>query len=202
MKTTKTFLVAAVALAAVTAYTSSAQAQTEAVTSTITVQNALALTVVENLNFGMVVAAGDTAAVSTLAIHPGTNALTPANNAPSLFSVIDNADAQAAIITVENGAPSAVLTVEIDNVTDLTYIDPVDGAVTFEITAFSTIWNGLGAPVVRAEAAPWTQIYDGLLPANQLNIGATLSTVAGEVYPVGDGTPHVYTGSFDVSFNY
>lgn len=205
MKTTKALLVAAVALAAVTAYTSSAQAQQDVtVNSTVTVQNALELTVAEHLNFGTVVAAGGAGVTSTLAVHPLTNLLTPTNNTPSLFAVIDSADAQAAHITVENAAPGAVLTIEIDTPTPLSYTDPLTSVVTsFNLTGFSTSWNG-APPVTRTPLASWTQTVDALLAVNQLNIGATLSTIAGTTYPIGTdpAVPQVYTGTFDVSFQY
>lgn len=193
MKTTKALYVAALALAAFSAYSTSAQAQTENVVASVAVQNTLTITEVDPLNFGVVAAVTGATQTATLTINPTTGVMTAANTAPAIFSVIDNTNASPAQITVEDAADGATINITIDNV-----VNPTFGGASFTLGTWQTSWNG-GAAAARTAATPWTQTFSAAFGGgvNTLDIGATITSVAATTY--GDGT---YNGNFDVIFSY
>lgn len=195
MKTSLRTSMAAVAIAytALAFASGAAHAQTENVVASVAVQNTLTITEVDPLNFGVVAAVTGAAQTATLAINPTSGALTPTNNAPALFAIIDNTAATPAQITVEDAADGATINVEIDNV-----VNPTFGGSSFTLAGWSTSWNG-GAATARTAATPWTQTFSAAFGGgvNTLDIGATITSVAATTY--GDGT---YNGNFDVIFSY
>ena len=183
-------LLLSVGVAALAMSAGTAQAQTENVTASVTVQNLLTITEVDPLDFGTVAAIADAANTAQLTINPATDAVTVANTAPAVFAVIDAANASAANITVEDAAAGATINIEIDNV-----VDPVFGGNTFDLDQFRTTWNG-GAATLRVIGTPFPYVS---LPSgdNVIDIGATLTTLTGVTYADG-----LYAGSFDVIFSY
>lgn len=175
-------------------FAGSAQAQTEAVTATVVVQNTLTTNVVDNMNFGTVAAISDAAQTATLVLNPVTDALTTATGGgTAVFAVIDNTNVAGANLTIEDAAGGATINVEIDNV-----VNPTFGGATFTLGTFTTSWNGAAA-AARIIGTPWTQTFNAGFGGgvNTLDIGATLTTATGATYT--DGT---YPGSFEVSFSY
>lgn len=184
-------LLAAVALTALAFAPSMAQAQTEPVTATVTVLNALTLTEVDPLNFGVVAAISDGTAVATLAIDAITGVLTPTTTGtPAVFAVIDNANASRAQITVEDGALGASLNFTINNV-----VNPIFAGNAFTLTGWETAWNA-GAVTARTAGTPFQYVFAA--GVNTLDIGAEIRTqTAVALY-----TDGVYAGSFDVVASY
>ena len=187
----KAFMLAAVVFATFAFAPSMATAQTEPVTATVVVQNALTITEVDALNFGTVAAISDAAQVATLAIDAATAVLTPTSTgAPATFAVIDNALATRAQLTVEDGAPGATINFTINNV-----VNPIFGGNAFLLTGWETNWNG-GAVTARAVNVSFPYVFAA--PLSTLNIGAEIRTqTAVALYT--DGT---YLGSFDVVASY
>lgn len=133
-------LLAAAGAAALAMASGPAHAQTEPVVASVDVQNTLTITEVDPLNFGVVAAIAHAANTATLAINPVTGVLTPTNNAPAIFAVIDNTNATPAQITVEDGADGASINITIANVTN-----PIFGGNSFALSAWQTSWNGAAA---------------------------------------------------------
>lgn len=187
-------------LAAVAAFgmVTEAKAQTETVDVSVTVSNLLTLTVVDNINFGTIVAFKDTAGPATATLRVLTTGLLAApttTGAPAVIAVLDNSLVTRGRILVEDGAETAVLNV---NIPALSVVNPVSGGLTFTLGGFRTSWNGAAA-TDRTAGTPWTQIYaDNAGAGSTLDIGATITTVAGGAQYT-DGT---YSGSFDVVFAY
>lgn len=188
-------------LAAVAAFgmVTEAKAQTETVDVSVTVSNLLTLTVVDNINFGTIVAFKDTVALGETAtlrvLTTGLLAAPTTTGAPAVIAVLDNSSVTRGRILVEDGAETAVLNV---NIPALSVVNPVSGGLTFTLGGFRTSWNGAAA-TDRTAGTPWTQIYaDNAGAGSTLDIGATITTVAGGAQYT-DGT---YSGSFDVVFAY
>lgn len=187
-------------LAAIAAFgmVTEAKAQTETVDVSVTVSNLLTLTVVDNINFGTIVAFKDTAGPETATLRVLTTGLLAApttTGAPAVIAVLDNSLVTRGRILVEDGAETAVLNV---NIPALGVVNPVSGGLTFTLGGFRTSWNGAAA-TDRTAGTPWTQIYaDNAGAGSTLDIGATITTVAGGAQYT-DGT---YNGSFDVVFAY
>ncbi len=187
-------------LAAIAAFgmVTEAKAQTETVDVSVTVSNLLTLTVVDNINFGTIVAFKDTAGPATATLRVLTTGLLAApttTGAPAVIAVLDNSLVTRGRILVEDGAETAVLNV---NIPALSVVNPVSGGLTFTLGGFRTSWNGAAA-TDRTAGTPWTQIYaDNAGAGSTLDIGATITTVAGGAQYT-DGT---YSGSFDVVFAY
>ena len=186
----KASLLAAVAVAAIAFAPSMAQAQTEPVTATVEVLNALTITEVDPLDFGIVAAINDPVLVATLSIDAATGTLATVNNAPAVFAVVDNTTATRAQITIEDGAVGALLNFEINNVTNPTF-----GGNSFNLTGWETNYNA-GAVTARAVATPFSYNFAG--PIDTLNIGAEIRTIPSAL-PYTDG---IYPGSFDVVVSY
>lgn len=178
-------------LAAVAAFgmVTEVKAQTATVDVDLIVQNNVTLNVSADMNFGTIVAIGDAANVASIAIGADNVLGTPTNNAPAYIAVSNSGLASRGQIEVTDGATGATINVVINAV-----VDPTDGTSAFGLASFSTSWNG-GAPTARTAATPWTQVLAA--GTNILNIGATLSTVAGQTYANG-----AYDGGFNVVFNY
>jgi hypothetical protein len=194
MKTTFTNkLLLSVGVAALALSAGTANAQTENVNASVTVQNTLTITEVDPLDFGTVAAISDAANQAQLLINPLTDAVTVVNNAPAVFAIIDATNATAANITVEDGADGAAININIDNV-----VDPVFGGNIFTLDDFNTSWNG-GAATIRVINTPFSYVFLTAFGAgtNTLDIGAELETATGVTYADG-----VYAGSFDVTFSY
>lgn len=187
----KTSLLATVAIAAFAFAPSMAHAQTEPVTATVVVQNALTLTEIDPLDFGTVAAISHGVNTATLAIDAATAVLsTSTTGAPATFAVIDNTTASRAQITVEDGAPGATINFTINNV-----VNPIFGGNAFLLTGWETNWNG-GAVTAQAVNVSFPYVYSA--PLSTLNIGAEIRTqVAVATYT--DGT---YLGSFDLVASY
>lgn len=191
----KPLMLSAVVLAALAFTSGVAKAQTENVTATVEVLNALTLTEVDPLDFGIVAAISDAADTARLTIDASTGALAAfTTGAPAVFAVIDNATASRAQITVEDGADGAVLNFTINNV-----VNPLFGGNAFTLTGWETSWNG-GAVTAQAFNVPFTYTFAAAFNAgvNELNIGAEVVTqTAVPVYADG-----IYAGSFDVVASY
>ncbi len=176
-------------------FSGAANAQTSNVTVGVTVQNTLTLTVVDNVDFGIVAAISDAVDTATLAIDATTDALVPTTTgAPAVFAVVDNTTAQGGLITVEDGADGATINITINNV-----INPVSGANAFTLNGFETSYNG-AATAARTAGTPFTATFASAFAAgvNTLDIGAAIVTqTAVALYP-----DAVYAGSFDVVFSY
>lgn len=175
---------------------SSANAQTVTVDADVTVQNTLTLTVVDNLDFGTIVAIADTATgkVADMPIDASTDTLGPATTtgAPAYMAIVDSTNAQGAQITVEDGADGANINVTINNV-----INPTFGGASFTLTNWESSYNG-GATGARTAATPFVVVFSSAfaLGVNTLDIGASLRT--GSVAY----TDGAYDGGFDVVFSY
>ena len=196
MKTTftnKLLLSAGVAALAMTAGT--AQAQTEPVVATVTVQNALTLAEVDPLDFGIVAVTSHNVNTATLTINPLTDALTTATTgAPAVFAVVDGTNATAAQITVADAADGAALQITINNV-----VNPVFGGSAFTLNGWQTSWNG-GAATARTAGTVFSYTFLTAFGPNlnTIDIGANLVTqIAVPLYADG-----LYSGSFDVVFSY
>ncbi len=194
MKTTFTNkLLLSVGVAALALSAGTANAQTENVTASVTVQNTLTIVEVDPLDFGLVAAIADAANTAVLTINPLTDAVTVANNAPAVFAVIDATNATAARLTVADGADGATININIDNV-----LDPTFGGNTFILDQFRTSWNGAAA-LLRVINTPFPYVFVTAVGPNlnTLDIGASLTTDTGITYADG-----LYAGSFDVTFSY
>lgn len=196
MKTTFTkLLLAVVGVAAIAVSAGTANAQTEPVTATVIVQNALTITEVDPLDFGTVAVISDATDTATLTINPLTDALTTATTGPpAVFAVIDGSTATAANITVEDAADGAALQITINNV-----INPIFGGNAFTLNGWQTSWNG-GAASSRTAGLAFSYTFTSAFAAgvNTIDIGANLVTQTA-VATYADGT---YSGSFDVVFSY
>lgn len=190
----KTSMLAGVAIAALAFAPSMANAQTEPVTATVTVQNTLTLTEVDPLDFGTVAAIAHTVNTAELSIDAATGVLAITNNAPAVFAVIDNTTATRAQITVEDGADGANINFTINNVTN-----PIFGGRAFTLTNWETSWNG-GAVTARTFNTPFAYQFASAFSGgvNELNIGASIITTAAP----GTYSDGVYVGSFDVVASY
>lgn len=189
------FMLVMAGFAATIVFSTHAQAQTEPVVATVTVQNALTITEVDPLDFGTVAVISDAAETATLTINPVTDALsTTTTGAPAVFAVIDSATATAANITVEDAADGAALQIQINNVTN-----PLYGGSAFTLTNWTTSWNG-GPATGRTVATPFSYVWTSGFASgvNTIDIGAGLVTQT-SVALYADG---LYTGSFDVVFSY
>jgi hypothetical protein len=173
----------------------SAHAQTEPITATVSVQNALTITEVDPLDFGTVAVISDATDVATLSIDANTGALaTTTTGAPAVFAVVDNTTASRAQITVEDGADGATLNFTINNV-----VNPIFGGNAFLLTGWETSWNG-GGTTAQVVNTPFQYVFSSAYNAgvNELNIGAEIRTQT-TVALYTDGT---YPGSFDVVASY
>lgn len=197
MKTTprQPLILAALVLVAVAIAPTKSNAQTEPITATVIVQNALTITEVDPLDFGIVAAISDATDVATLAIDATTDALAPTTTgAPAVFASIDNATATAAQITIEDGADGATLNFTINNV-----VNPLFGANAFLLNGWETAYNG-GATSARVAGTPFSYVFSNAFASgvNTLDIGAAINTQT-TVATYTDGT---YLGSFDVVASY
>ncbi len=190
----KPLMLAAVAFAALAFAPSMAQAQTEAVTATVTVQNTLTTAVVDNMDFGTIAAISSGATTASAILNGVTDVVTTATGgAPAVVAMIDNTNVQGANLTVEDGAAGAAIQITIDNVTNPTF-----GGSSFTLASFTTSWNGAAAqPAIigTAFARNFDAVFGG--GTNTLDIGATLTTTATTTYSDG-----IYPGSFEVTFSY
>jgi hypothetical protein len=193
MKTyyTNKFVWAVLGLAALVFSAPAAHAQTTPVTATVVVDSTMSVLVVDNMNFGTIAAVGDATNLATLAIDPLTDALTPTNNAPAVIFVVDDTLARAASLTVGDVAEGATINVTIDNI-----VDPTDGTTAFDLGTLQVSWNGAAA-TPQAEGVSFAVVDVAGGAPNTIDIGATLSTVAGGTYA--DAT---YAGGFDLIVAY
>lgn len=187
-------LLSAASLAVLTLSAYSAHAQTASVTATAEVSNQLTLATAQQLNFGDVVAVGDTGQTASVEVAVDGSVSVSTTGGNAITAIVDDAAATAAQVTVADGANGATLNIVINNLTS-----PTNGTDTFDFTAFASSWNG-GASAVQAATTPWTETYDSTFGGgtNTLDIGATITTQDPEV-AYSDGT---YTGGFDVVFSY
>lgn len=190
------YTIAAIAAVATMGLISQANAQTEPVAVEVEVLNTLTITEVTPLNFGTIAAARGVATTSTIAM-PITGILAaPTNNLPSSIAVIDAATASEAEITVEDGAPSANINI---NIPIASITAPTFGGNSFALSSWVYAWNGGGSTAI-VPGTPQVVQFDAGYNAgvNALHVGATLGTTAGAV-AYGDGA---YTGGFSVVFSY
>ncbi len=184
-------LMAAVGVSALMLSAGNAQAQVEAVTATVTVQNALTTAVVDNMDFGTIASITGAANTASAILNPITDAVTfTTTGGTALMAMIDATNAQGANLTIEDGAAGAAIQVTIQNVTP-----PAVGPVAFALGTWRLSWNGAAA-VAAVVATPQPFTFVGAT-TNTLDVGATLTNVAGTVY-----TDQVYPGSFEVAFSY
>lgn len=186
-------------LAAVAAFgmVTEAKAQTQAFTATVTVQNALTLTHVNNLNFGTLAVARDSGQTSTIAISPAGVLGAPGTSGGTAYiAVIDDAAATSAEVTVEDGAPGSNVNV---NIVAASITQPTFGGQSFALGTWTYSWNAGGTTAIVPDT-PEVVVFDAAYNAgvNRLRIGATLTGTAG-VTPYADGA---YPGAFDVNFSY
>lgn len=171
------------------------QAQTVTVDTDVTIQNTLTLAVAENLDYGVIVAIS--AAANTASIPVNTaGVIGPATTTGGLayMAIVDSANAQAAQVTVEDGANAANINVTINNV-----VDPFLGVNALTLDLFRTAWNG-AAPAAQVINTPFVVSFNSGFNGgvNTLDIGASLTTqTAVATYPDG-----AYDGGFDVVFSY
>ncbi len=195
MKTTftnKLLLSVGVAALAMSAGTANAQT-TEPVTATVQVLNAITVTEVDPLDFGIVAVISHNVNTATLTINPLTDALTTATTgAPATFAVVDGTNASAASLTIEDAAVGAALNYTIGNV-----VNPISGGNAFTLNGWQVSYNG-GVAAARTAGTAFPHTFT-LAPApNTIDIGANLVTQVGvALYP--DAT---YTGSFDLTVSY
>lgn len=189
------------AVAAVAAFAPKADAQTQAFSSTVTVQNSLTLTKVGDLNFGTLIVARDTvgAKVASIVLDPfaasGTLG-TITNDSPAYMAVISATAARPAEVTVAAGAPGANINV---NIPALSITAPTAGLNTFTLGTWRYSWNGGAATAITPGTAA-VVVFDNTFNAgvNNLKVGATLtSTAAATAYA---DVAHV--GAFNVVFSY
>ena len=185
---------AAVGVTALMFSAGNAQAQTESVTATVTVQNALTTAVVDNMDFGTIASIAGGGNTASAILNPLTDAVTfSTTGAGAVMAMIDSTNAQGANLTIEDGANGAAIQVTIQNV-----VPPQVGPVAFTLGTFTTSWNGAAATaatVGTAQPFTFTTAFGG--GVNTLDVGATLTNVAGTVY-----TDQAYPGSFEVAFSY
>ena len=171
-----------------------ALAQTAAVTATVSVLNSLTLATAQQLNFGQIVAVGDTGQTASATVDTAGVLSVATTGGTAVTAIIDNAAAQNAQITIADGANGATINVDIQAV-----VNPTDGTDTFTLAGFMTSYNGAAA-VARTAGTPWTETFDSAFGGgtNTLDLGATITTAdPSAVY--GDGT---YNGGFNVVFSY
>ncbi len=171
-----------------------AQAQTEAVTATVTVQNTLTTAVVDNMNFGTIASIAPAGNTASIILNPVTDAYTfTTTGGGAVIAMIDNTNVAGANLTVEDGADGAAIQITIDNV-----VNPTFGGASFALGTWTTSWNGAAqqaATIGTTFARNFSAAFGG--GTNTLDVGATLTNVAGTTY-----TDGVYPGSFEVSFSY
>lgn len=168
-----------------------AQAQTESVTATVTVQNTLTTAVVDNMDFGTIASISTAANTASAILNPVTDAVTfSSTGAGAVISMIDNTSVAGANLTVEDGANGASIQITIDNV-----VQPTFGGASFVLGTWTTSWNGAAATAATI-GTPFARPFVGG-STNTLDIGATLTNVVSTTY-----TDGVYPGSFEVSFSY
>ena len=174
---------------------SDANAQTANVTAQATVSNTLTVGTTTNMNFGTVVAVGDTGQNATISIDEAGAVTVGTSGGTAITAIVDDSAATAAQVTVGDGAPGGTINVTINNLTDLT--DGTD-VLEFDTGAFLVSQNGSAATTEAATVA-FQITYDGLTNPNTLDIGATIQTEATQTGPLNDA---VYNGGFDVVFAY
>ncbi len=172
-----------------------AHAQTEPVVATVTVQNALTVTEVDPLDFGIVAVVSDAVDVATLAVDANASTLAATTTgAPAVFAVIDATTVSASLITIEDAADGAALNFTINNV-----VDPVLGPSAFNLEGWETSWNG-GAITARTVATPFSYTFSAAFNAgvNEIRIGAEIDTLT-SVATYADG---IYVGGFELTASY
>ncbi len=176
-------------------YSGGAQAQTVTVDTDVVVQNSFTLTVVDNLDFGKIIAISDAVKIATQDIDADTGASAfGTTGAPAVMAAIDLTNAQPAQITVEDFADGATINITIQGV-----VNPVFGGKAFTLGPFNSSFNG-GARAERTATTPFTAVVSNAFNAgvNTLDIGAKLNTdTAVALYSDG-----AYDGGFDVVFSY
>lgn len=190
------------AVAAVAAFAPKADAQTQAFSSTVTVQNTLTLAKIQDLNFGTLIVSRGAATTSTIVLDP-TKAVGAAylpaditSNTPSYIAVISAAAVSPAEVTVAAGAPGATINV---NIPAVSITAPTAGLNAFALSAWQYSWNGGPATAIVpgvAEQVVFDNTFNG--GVNNLKVGATLGTTTG-------GTAYAdvaHVGAFNVVFSY
>lgn len=187
-KTMKMATTSAVALGLAGIASTDAMAQSETVGATVSavVQNAFDLTQTTPMNFGTLAVFADTAGVNTASITLSTaGALSaPSNSAPAQITVVDNSLVSQGVFDVANAAPSAGVTITLDNTADLACGACAGGT---PVLTLSGLGHDQGASPTTSGTGTMT-----------INVGATITTVAGGNQYV-DNT---YSGGFDVTVAY
>jgi hypothetical protein len=182
--------------AAAAVLSTEAVAQTVTVDMDVQVQNALTLTVVDNMDFGVIAAIdNNNAKVATIELDALTGLGAPTNDSPAVIFVVDNTNASQALIEIEDGANNATINVDIPAASINL---PTLAGNTFALTGWETAYNNAGAPSARTPGTPWTETFLAGFGGgtNTLKIGVTIKTTD-VVY--GDGN---YDGGFQVTFSY
>lgn len=165
-----------------------AHAQSEALTNeptSLTVQNNFSLVQGDPVNFGTYVVIADTAGANTatLTMNEGTGVVTPVNNAPAMFILVDSSARTRGLYVITSAAPSVTLNVNIANLNNLTCGGCTGSPPVITLTS-----------VTADDPTPTTDTGG----AANFRLGAVLTTVAGGNQYT-DGT---YSGDFDLTVSY
>lgn len=183
-------------VAAVGAFATKADAQTQAFTAGVTVLNTLTLVKVSDLNFGTLAVARGSPEVASIAIDTEGVLGAPAQDLPAYIAIINSGAATAAEVTVAGGAPGANINV---NIPIASIVNPISGLNSFTLDTWTYSWNDTATDAIVPGIAE-VVAFDGTFGAgiNKLEIGATLTTTAGATAY----TDAAYAGSFNVVFSY
>ncbi|MDR9499896.1 MAG: hypothetical protein RI556_12030 [Hydrogenovibrio sp.] len=198
MMTNKTKL--ALGLSVAMGLTSVAQAATESVNASVTVNNTIDLTVNSALDFGTVSALADTSGattgVSTL-VMPANPATAPTTTTDATSNIVEIVAGAPADLSVVGAAANYELTITLP-AGPVTVTDPSGSSdMTFELNDFTRHSYTEGND--QTFGTTTTDVGD-----LAFYVGATLSTTAAGT-TTGENTPYAdttYTASFDVSVDY
>ena len=175
-----------------------AQAQTENVDIDVIVSNQLTVVATQQLDFGIFAMVSDTGQEATVTVSTAGAASAATDGGTAGAAVIDDTDAQQAIITVAGGANGVAFNLEIDNA-----VNPFQGAVVITLDDFVVMFNAVADNdfvIGTAEALTFDSSFGS--GTNTVQIGATLTSVTPQLatpaYPDG-----LYdNGTYDVIFSY
>ncbi len=193
-----------------------AQANVANVTSSVTVNNSITAALGNTgLNFGVIALIpgvdgsaggetnedmGATATVSSAGVLSAAAIETGADgtDVQAVASVVDDTNAQAALINISDAVDTSTLNVTIDNVSV-----PTSGFNTLALDGFLTSYNGgtqSSARNLSGGSVSFTETFSSTFGGgtNTLAIGATITAAEGDT--INETAP--YTGSFDVTVSY
>ncbi len=143
---------------------------------------------------------GATATVSSAGVLSAAAIETGADgtDVQAVASVVDDTNAQAALINISDAVDTSTLNVTIDNVSV-----PTSGFNTLALDGFLTSYNGgtqSSARNLSGGSVSFTETFSSTFGGgtNTLAIGATITAAEGDT--INETAP--YTGSFDVTVSY